>query len=133
MGAISQMMIAATDAINELGRKDDSINDGYHFKHDSSTWSADDVTIRADGDEFVLAIVWKNLKGYKPSLPNLAHAFENYGWAVRDKSRIDKLEKEEKLLKDIVETMKRCVVSYEPNHKMTDKLVEAEKLIGGEE
>lgn len=132
MGAISQMMVAATDAINELGRKDDSINDGYHFKHDSSTWSADDVTIKADGDEFVLAIVWKNFKGYKPSLPNLAHAFENYGWAVRDKSRIDKLEKEEKLLKDIVKTMKHCVVNYEPKHNLTAKLVEAEKLIGEE-
>lgn len=79
MGAINLMMDAAIDAINDLGAGADSANDGYHFKADYSTRSADDITIKAGENEFVLAVVWKNLKGYEPSCPNLGHALRNSG------------------------------------------------------
>lgn len=91
MGAINTILQTAIDAIEEIGKKDDYWNDGYHFKADTMTRSVDDITIKADGDEFVLACVWKNLPDYRPSLPNLKHAFDKYGWIVRDKIEIMKL------------------------------------------
>ena len=91
MGAINTLLQTAIDAIEEVGKKDDYWNDGYHFKADTMTRSVDDITIRADGDDFVLACVWKNLPNYKPSLPNLKKAFDNYGWAVRDKAELTKI------------------------------------------
>lgn len=91
MGAINTILQTAIDAIEEVGKKDDYWNDGYRFKTDTTTRSVDDITIKADGDEFVLACVWKNLPGYKPMLPNIKHAFDNYGWATRDKAEITKI------------------------------------------
>lgn len=89
MGAINLMMEAAVDAINELGADIDAINEGYHFKADPNTRSADDITIRAGDNEFVLAIVWKNLEGYHPSCPNLGHAIRNSGDIVVPKKDYD--------------------------------------------
>lgn len=91
MGAINTILQTAIDAIEEVGKKDSYWNDGYRFKADTATRSVDDITIKADGDEFVLACVWKNLPNYKPSLPNLKHAFDEYGWFVRDKAEIVKI------------------------------------------
>lgn len=91
MGAINTILQTAIDAIEEVGKKDSYWNDGYRFKADTTTRSVDDITIKADGDEFVLACVWKNLPGYRPSLPNLKHAFDKCGWIVRDKTEIMKL------------------------------------------
>lgn len=91
MGAINTLLQTAIDAIEEVGKKDDYWNDGYHFKADTNTRSVDDITIKADGDDFVLACVWKNLPNYKPSLPNLKQAFDKYGWTVRDKVEITKI------------------------------------------
>lgn len=62
-----------------VGKGDDYQNDGYHFKADTTTRSVDDITIKAGSNEFVLACVWKNLPNYKPCLPNLKKAFDNYG------------------------------------------------------
>lgn len=89
MGAINLMMEAAVDAINELGADIDAINEGYHFKADPDTRSVDDITIRAGDNEFVLAIVWKNLEGYHPSCPNLGHAIRNSGDIVVPKKDYD--------------------------------------------
>jgi len=91
MGAINTLLQTAIDAIEEVGKKDDYWNDGYHFKADTNTRSIDDITIKADGDDFVLACVWKNLPNYKPSLPNLKQAFDKYGWTVKDKAEITKI------------------------------------------
>lgn len=91
MGALNILLQSAIDAIEEVGKGNDYQNDEYHFKADTTTRSVDDITIKADSNEFVLACVWKNLPGYKPSLPNLKHAFDNYGWAVRDKAEITKI------------------------------------------
>ena len=85
MSAINLMLTEAIDAIDTLGADIDVINEGYHFKHDPNTRSVDDITIKADGDECVLACIWKNLSGYKPSLPNMRQAFENFGWVTRDR------------------------------------------------
>jgi hypothetical protein len=84
MGAISSALQAAIDEIDELGKKDDFYNDGYHFKSDPNTRSVDDITIRAGDDEFVLAFIWKNLPDYHPSCPNLGHALKNAGMACRN-------------------------------------------------
>lgn len=112
MGALNLMMNEALDAIDELGKKSDFVNDGYHFKYDPNTRGVDDVTIKAGNEEFVLAVVWKNLPGYKPSLPNLRHAFDNCGWVVRDKEYLEKLEKELKQLrkfeKNFRKIQKKC-------------------------
>lgn len=89
MGAISLMMNTAIDAINDLGKKPDFDNDGYHFKADPDTRSVDDITIRAGDNEFVLAIIWKNLEGYHPSCPNLGHAIRNSGDLVIPKKDYD--------------------------------------------
>ncbi len=89
MGAINLMMEAAIDAINELGADIDIINEGYHFKADPDTRSVDDITIKAGNNEFVLAIVWKNLEGYHPSCPNLGHAIRNSGDIVVSKKDYD--------------------------------------------
>lgn len=89
MGAINLMMEAAINAINELGADIDVVNDGYHFKADPDTRSVDDITIRAGDNEFVLAIVWKNLEGYHPSCPNLGHAIRNSGDIVVPKKDYD--------------------------------------------
>lgn len=132
MGAISLMMTTALDAIDELGRKSDVVNDGYHFKYDSNTYGADDVTIKAGDEEFVLAVVWKKLPGYKPSLCNLRQAFDNYGWAVRDKEYIKNLEKEIKRLqkfeKNFKKIQKKCQELDEKSkqHYGDDKGVEYE-------
>lgn len=91
MGAINLMLTAAIDAINELGKKSDFENDGYHFEADPNTRSADDITIRAGDNEFVLAIVWKKLKGYEPSCPNLGQAIRNSGNVVIRKEDLDDL------------------------------------------
>lgn len=91
MGAINLMMEAAVDAINDLGADIDAVNDGYHFKADPNTRSADDITIRAGDNEFVLAIVWKKLKGYEPSCPNLGQAIRNSGNVVIRKEDLDDL------------------------------------------
>ena len=61
MGALNILLRTAIDAIDEIGKKDDYQNDGYHFRADTTTRSVDDITIKADGNEFVLACVWKNL------------------------------------------------------------------------
>ena len=107
MGALNLMMNEAIDAINELGKKEDSENDGYHFEYDPNTRSFDDVTIRAGNNEFVLAIVWKNLPGYQPCLPNLRKAFDNCGWTVRNTD----------FLKNLVSELKDCI---ENNKKYSD-------------
>lgn len=91
MGAINLMMNAAVDAINDVGADIDAVNDGYHFKADYNTRSVDDITIRADGDEFVLACVWKNMPGCVPSLPNLKEALGNCGLGVHDKKKLRSL------------------------------------------
>lgn len=91
MGVLNILLRSAIDAIEEVGKGNDYQNDGYHFKADTTTRSVDDITIKADSNEFVLACVWKNLPDYKPSLPNLKHAFDNYGWTVRDKVEITKI------------------------------------------
>lgn len=91
MGAINTLLQTTIDAIDEVGKKDSYWNDGYHFKADTMTRSVDDITIKAGSNEFVLACVWKSLPDYKPSLPNLKHAFDNYGWVVRDKAEITKI------------------------------------------
>ena len=91
MGALNILLRTAIDAIDEIGKEDDCQNDGYHFRADTTTRSVDDITIKADGNEFVLACVWKNLPDYKLSLPNLKHAFDNYGWIVKDKAEITKI------------------------------------------
>lgn len=91
MGAINTILQTATDAIEEVGKKDDYFNDGYHFKVDPSTRSVDDVIIKADGDEFVLACIWKNLPNYRPSLPNTNEALNKYGLVVNDKKELESL------------------------------------------
>lgn len=91
MGAINLMLTAAIDAINELGKKSDFENDGYHFEADTNTRSVDDITIKAGDDEFVLAIVWKKLKGYEPSCPNLGQVIRNSGNVVIRKEDLDDL------------------------------------------
>ncbi len=91
MGAISNALRAAIDAIDELGEKDSFFNDGYHFKSDPNTRSVDDITIKADGDEFVLAFIWKNLPGYQPSCPNFGRALKNAGMACRNVSDLKKV------------------------------------------
>lgn len=91
MGAISTALRAAIDAIEELGEKDSFFNDGYHFKPDYNTRSVDDITIKADGDEFVLAFIWKNLPGYQPSCPNFGRALKNAGMACRNVSDLKKV------------------------------------------
>lgn len=88
MGAINTALQAAIDAIEEIGKKDDFFNDGYHFKADYNTRSVDDITIKADGDEFVLAFIWKNLPNYQPSCPNFGKAIKNAGMACRNVSDI---------------------------------------------
>ncbi len=88
MGAISSALQAAIDAIEELGEKDSFFNDGYHFKADYNTRSVDDITIKADGDEFVLAFIWKNLPNYQPSCPNFGKALKNAGITCRHTSDI---------------------------------------------
>lgn len=91
MGAINSALQTAIDAINELGEKGSFFNDGYHFKSDPNTRSIDDITIKADGDEFVLAFIWKNLPGYQPSCPNFGKALKNAGMACRNISDIKKV------------------------------------------
>lgn len=91
MGAINLMLTAAIDAINELGKKGDFENDGYHFEADTNTRSVDDIIIKAGDDEFVLACVWKKLKGYEPSCPNLGQAIRNSGNVVIRKEDLDDL------------------------------------------
>lgn len=125
MGALNLMMNEALDAIDELGKKSDFENDGYHFKYDPNTRGIDDVTIRAGNNEFVLAIVWKNLPGYKPSLPNLRHAFDNCGWVVRDKEYLEKLEKRVKELE--IEVDSNCGQCYKESD---EKLKQAVQMIG---
>ena len=88
MGAISSALQAAIDAIEELGEKDSFFNDDYHFKADYNTRSVDDITIKADGDEFVLAFIWKNLPNYQPSCPNFGKALKNAGITCRHTSDI---------------------------------------------
>ncbi len=88
MGAINTALQAAIDAIEEIGKKDSYFNDGYHFKADYNTRSMDDITIKADGDEFVLAFIWKNLSNYQPSCPNFGRALKNAGMACRNISDI---------------------------------------------
>lgn len=88
MGAINTALEAAIEAIEELGKKDSFFNDGYHFKADYNTRSVDDITIKADGDEFVLAFIWKNLPNYQPSCPNFGRAIKNAGMACRNVSDI---------------------------------------------
>lgn len=88
MGAINTALRAAIDAIEEVGKKDSYFNDGYHFKADYNTRSVDDITIKADGDEFVLAFIWKNLPNYQPSCPNFGRALKNAGMACRNVSDI---------------------------------------------
>lgn len=91
MGAISTALRTAIDAIEELGEKDSFFNDGYHFKADYNTRSVDDITIKADGDEFVLAFIWKNLPNYQPSCPNFGRALKNAGIACRNVSDLKKV------------------------------------------
>ena len=91
MGAINTIMHATISAIDDVGRKEDFFNDGYHFKSDPKTRSVEDITIKADGDEFVLACIWKNLKDYKPQLPNLRMALGNCGLVVQDKEELRSL------------------------------------------
>ena len=119
MGAISLMMTTALDAIDELGKKSDFVNDGYHFKYDSDTYGVDDVTIRAGDDEFVLAVVWKNLPGYKPSLCNLRHAFDNYGWVTRDRE----------YLEDLVSGLKDCITKDCSQEKRDSYLMKADEFL----
>lgn len=88
MGAINTALQAAIDAIEEIGKKDSYFNDGYHFKADYNTRSVDDITIKADGDEFVLAFIWKNLPKYQPSCPNFGRALKNAGMTCRNISDI---------------------------------------------
>lgn len=121
MGAINTILQTAIDAIEEVGKKDSYWNDGYHFKADTTTRSVDDITIKADGDEFVLACVWKNLPDYRPSLPNLKHAFDKYGLVVNDKEELGSL------IKDLLIE----VTTHSPNsnelckraNKLLDRLV----------
>ena len=117
MGALNLMMNEALDAIDELGKKSDFVNDGYHFKYDPNTRGVDDVTIKAGGEEFVLAVVWKNCPGYKPSLPNLRQAFDNYGWVVRDKEYDEKLKQAVQMINELCQSIK---VLNNPNVELTD-------------
>jgi len=88
MGAINTLLQTSIDAIEEIGKNQ---NDDYHFKADTNTRAVDDITIKTDKGDFVLACVWKNLPNYRPSLPNLKQAFDNFGWVVRDKAEIAKI------------------------------------------
>lgn len=119
MGAISLMMNTAIDAINDLGKKPDFDNDGYHFKADPDTRSVDDITIRAGDNEFVLAIIWKNLEGYHPSCPNLGHAIRNSGDLVIPKKDYDFLvEANEDLKQSLDWADDREAEDYATIHKM---------------
>lgn len=131
MGALSQMLTTAVHAIDELGQQDDRENDGYHFKADTSTWGIDDITIKAGDEEFVLAVVWKNLPNYTPSLCNLAEAFKNYGWSVMNTDKLEELEKQaednsyniEKVekSKDIIKKLCNCIRTLNnPNTELTN-------------
>ena len=88
MGAINLILNTATDAVEEVGRKDSFYNDGYHFKVNPNTRPVDDVVIEAAGDKFFLACIWKNLPNYMPSLPNMNEALNEYGLVVNDKKEL---------------------------------------------
>ena len=99
MGVLAALLNTAIDALDEYGKEEKNIREGYDFYCDPETRSVDDITVKAGNSELVLAAIWKNLPGYKPSLPNMAEAFKNIGWSVIDTVKLEELRKENAELK----------------------------------
>lgn len=66
MGAINTILQTAIDAIEEVGKKDDYWNDGYHFKADTMTRSVEEgIVVDSTIRETTFGEATSNPKTYK--------------------------------------------------------------------